>query len=239
MPPVQPEFFEHVDVVLNATQLIGQSGKVFDNLGARSTVNNLITLQKLFNLYQPRRTLEIGLSFGVSALLFANLHRDAGRPAASQHVALDPFQHSVWDDVGLAHIDGANLGGYVDFRQTYSCYELPRLLEKGELFDLIYVDGSHLFEDVFVDAYYATRLLSMGGLIAFDDCADPHVAKVIHFLQKNVRDGIEEVDLKPFRGNTSLAFAYHLTKRLNRIQMRAFRRKGDIRRKWDATFLQF
>jgi len=62
-----PEFFRELDQLLNSTRLTGRDGKVFENLGARSTVNNLVTLQNLFSKIQPRKTLEIGLSFGASA----------------------------------------------------------------------------------------------------------------------------------------------------------------------------
>ena len=59
---------------------------------------------------------------------------------------------------------------------------LLRLVEKGEQFGLVYVDGSHIFEDVFVDAYFGSRLLAEQGIIAFDDCRDLHVLKVIKFI---------------------------------------------------------
>ena len=34
---------------------------------------------------------------------------------------------------------------------------------------MIYVDGSHNFEHVFIDAYYSVQLLDMGGVVLFDD----------------------------------------------------------------------
>jgi hypothetical protein len=49
-------------------------------------------------------------------------------------------------------VERAGLMGYMDFRQAYSALELPKLIEQGTQFGLVYVDGSHLFEDVFVDA---------------------------------------------------------------------------------------
>jgi hypothetical protein len=37
------------------------------------------------------------------------------------------------------------------------------MLEAEARFGLAYIDGSHLFEDVFVDAYYVTRSVEQGG----------------------------------------------------------------------------
>ena len=111
------------------------------------------------------------------------------------------------------------------------------MLEESARFDLIYVDGSHLFEDVFVDAFYCCRLLAKGGVVAFDDCSDPHVAKVVRFLKRNCSDGLSELDLEPYRPGRS--FRYRLARLLGSVQMRAFRSMGRIDRVWDAPFHNF
>lgn len=46
---------------------------------------------------------------------------------------------------------------------------LPKLVEKGEFFDIIYIDGSHHEEDVLFDLTYADKLLNTGGVILLDD----------------------------------------------------------------------
>src|SRR5262249_34661334 len=143
--------------------------------------------------------LEIGMCFGGSCLLFTASHQEASSKPSRQHTALDPFQTTAWDDAGLLAVQRAGLSGYLDFRPQFSHVALPRLLESGEQFDLIYVDGSHIFEDVFVDAYFGSRLLSENGVIAFDDCRDPHVQKVIKFVRANLQSSHKELDLSPFR----------------------------------------
>jgi methyltransferase family protein len=89
---------------------------------------------------------------------------------------------------------------------------LPRLVEENEQFDLVYIDGSHLFEDVFIDTYYTGRLLSQGGVVAFDDCGDPHVRKVLAFLRSNLGDSFEELDLPPFRADQGRSTKYRLAR---------------------------
>ena len=102
--------------------------------------------------------MEVGLSFGGSALAFAASHRDLGHPPTRQHVAFNPYQQSDWDNAGLAILGRAGLDGFVDVRlQTLQPTGLAALFDGGHRFDLIYVDGSHLFEDVFVDAYFSLR----------------------------------------------------------------------------------
>jgi hypothetical protein len=51
----------------------------------------------------------------------------------------------------------------------FSTYELPRMLEAGQTFDLIYVDGSHTGWAVLVDLAFCAAMLKVGGLIVLDD----------------------------------------------------------------------
>lgn len=57
----------------------------------------------------------------------------------------------------------------LEVRKGFSTYELPKMLEAGTKFDLIYVDGSHTAWAVFVDLCYCAALLEMGGLMILDD----------------------------------------------------------------------
>ena len=51
----------------------------------------------------------------------------------------------------------------------FSTYELPQMLERGEGFDLIYVDGTHTALGVMIDLCYCAAMLRTGGLMVLDD----------------------------------------------------------------------
>jgi cephalosporin hydroxylase len=230
-------FCQELATLVETGVATGRSGKECRAM-ALSSVNNLLTLRAMMLAFKPQRTLEVGLSVGGSALVFAASHRDLGTAAAAQHVAIDPYQSTTWDDAALVSLEAAGLRGYVDFRSAPSALELAALVRTGYQAGLAYVDGSHLFEDVFVDAYFVTRLLALGGVVAFDDCADPHVAKVIAFLRSNGPAGVREIDLSPYRADGK-SFRYIAAKLLNRVQMIAFQRVGEVDRSWDAPFSDF
>jgi hypothetical protein len=104
---------------------------------------------------------------------------------------------------------------------------------------LVYIDGSHLFEDVFIDFYYVARLLRDGGIVAFDDCADSNVAKVLRFITRNLNSVLTELDLDPYRLDSGRPLRYKAAKFLGKVQMRAFRKTGPAERSWDAKFSDF
>ena len=215
----------------------GESGRVFEDLGALSTLNNLHVLRAFMLQHRCERTLEIGLSFGGSTLAIAATHRDSQGAARRQHTAIDPFQQALWDNSGLMALDRAGLSAYVEFRSKLSSIALAELLDEGRTFDLIYVDGSHRFDDVFVDAYFGFRLLSPQGVIFFDDSSTPDVAKVLRYVSTNWASWTTEVDLSPYRAGRS-PIVYRVGGWLGRLQLRAFRRtEGE--HAWNAPLRHF
>jgi len=92
---------------------------------------------------------------------------------------------------------------------------------------------------VFIDFYYVARLLCDGGIVAFDDSADPHVAKVLRFISSNLTSSFNEVDLGPFRLDGGRPLRFKVAKLLRKTQMRAFQKTGPAERCWDAAFTNF
>jgi predicted O-methyltransferase YrrM len=185
-----------LDEMLSTGRTVGRSGKLFSDLASNSTLNNLRFIQQTMRERKPRRTLEIGLAFGASALVFCSEHQRLGHEPATQHVALDPYQpYPMLDEAGAHAIDRAGLSGFLDYRPEFSEFVLPRLLEARERFDFIYIDGSHLFENVFIDVFYSARLLNDGGWMALDDSSDSHVAKVNDFMRSNLSGAVKEISL--------------------------------------------
>lgn len=217
--------------VLTDGRLVGANGKQFSNLGALSTRNNLRLLRQLVLEKEPKETLEIGLAFGGSALALLATLKEVNGNEPFRHTAIDPFQSGLWDSVGIGLIEKAGFSRAFEHIADYSSYALPALAKMGRRFGLIYVDGSHIFEDVFIDAYYSCEMLSDGGVLVFDDCSDPHVVKVIRFLRSNYMGVLQELPI----GGLHKAIA----RRLDRCQARVFMKIGPSRRPWDAKFRSF
>jgi cephalosporin hydroxylase len=209
--------------------IVGKSGKTFNTRPALSTVRNLKEIERLLREGRPENTLEIGMAFGGSALVFAGIGRDVCS-SAYRHMAIDPYQSTVWDGVGVQCLEMAGLAKYVEVVQQPSCLVLPRLLAEERSFGLIYVDGSHLFEDVFVDAYFSARLLSDKGSLLFDDSSNRHVAKVLAFIDSSL-PSLERIPERTLR--------QRIARFLGRRQLTAYRRIGPIDRAWTSQFHHF
>ena len=202
----QPEFgyCGTLQQLLDAGSVVGQTGKRF-HLGSLSTPNNLRAIRHLMLQHEPEATLEIGMGLGGSCLAFAATHRDLGRPPTGQHIAVDPFESTVWDNAGRVLLERDGLCGYVQVREERSHAVLPRLLVEARRFGLVLVDGSHLFEDAFVDFYYAAHLLPVSGILAFDDSREPGVRKVLRFISANMGGVLRRVDLSAVHAARGLA----------------------------------
>ena len=226
------DLFPNLAALYESTVLVGRSGRSFR--AGFSTRNNIQSLWTLARSVRPERTLEIGMCFGGSSVLFAIYHEMANH-AGPCHTALDPFQSSDWDNVGALVLEHNSLQGHVRLIEESSHIALPSLLKAGESFDLIYVDGSHLFEHVFIDAFYSLRLLREGGVVVYDDYCDPHVRKVIQFIRTNC-PSLQEIPWKSYKPQLFRNYGAHV---LNRQQMVAFSRAGQPERLWNTPLVDF
>jgi predicted O-methyltransferase YrrM len=132
---------------------------------------------------KPGTVIEIGLGYGSSALAIAEALVTAGSNDA-RHVIVDAYQNhfhgSGWDAIVAAGLD--SLCSLLEERSQIA---LPRLLGDGFVADAAFVDGSHIFHNVFVDLYYLRELVRPGGLVILDDCSYLSVATAVHYFRVN------------------------------------------------------
>ena len=62
---------------------------------------------------------------------------------------------------------------------------LPRLVSEDFQVDAAFVDGSHIFHNVFVDLYFLRELVRPGGLVILDDCHWPSVGTAVNYYEIN------------------------------------------------------
>jgi cephalosporin hydroxylase len=206
---------------------IGRSGNEFRLTSGLSTRNNLRAIRRLMLETRPRRTLEIGMACGGSTLAFAATHREIQKTAGVCHTAIDAFQQTGFDDVGRLKLAEANLQPYVEVIEELSSRALPKLATAGLQFDMIYVDGSHRFEDVFVDFYYCRELLTVNGYLLFDDSSDRDVAKVIRFALRNSGAAFTRVSGARFRMDSKIQrLMYSVGRLVNKTQLEVLQKVG-------------
>ena len=63
---------------------------------------------------------------------------------------------------------------------------LPFAAKNRDQYDLIFVDGGHRFDDVFVDVHYAGRLAKPGGLMVLDDTHFGAIRSVANWVNTNL-----------------------------------------------------
>jgi predicted O-methyltransferase YrrM len=126
--------------------------------------------------HRPRRLLEIGLAYGVSALFICDAI--AGWQDADYHI-IDPLQTSLWQSVGRLNLDRAGFAGRYRLHEVPSELCLPRLLEQGQTFQFALIDGMHTFDHALVDFFYVNRMLEVGGIVVFDDANLPSIRTLV------------------------------------------------------------
>ena len=141
------------------------------------------TMNWLMRSHSVKRSLEIGFAYGFSTIWMLDALR-ARRNAL--HVAIDPYELSLWHGVGLTQVKRLASGVRFEWIDNFSIHAMSDLIRKNEQFDFIFIDGNHKFDDVIVDFYLSNRLLGPGGLVAFDDMWMNSVRSATNFIVNNL-----------------------------------------------------
>ena len=140
-------------------------------------------LRDLLMAEGARVVVEIGLAYGSSALAIGEaLHSPGAGPV--MHVVIDAYQDQ-FHDTGWTALGSAGLADDCTLVRERSQLALPRLAAEGLVADAAFVDGSHIFHNVFVDLYFLREIVRPGGLIVLDDCQWPSVATAASYFEVN------------------------------------------------------
>jgi predicted O-methyltransferase YrrM len=137
------------------------------------------------------RVIEIGLAYGSSALAIAEALVLGGRDDA-RHLIIDPYQET-FNACGREVLTAAGLWGLATLIEEPSHLALAHLVGDGVSLDAAFVDGSHLFHNVFVDLTYLRLLVKPGGLVLMDDCDWMSVADAVDYFVVNAGWSTAEV----------------------------------------------
>lgn len=141
-------------------------------------------LRDLLMAEQVRVVVEVGLGYGSSALAIGEALVSLGTPEA-KHLIIDAYQ-SQFQNAGWEAIAAAGLATRCTLLKERSQLALPRLVSEDVVADAAFVDGSHVFHNVFVDLYFLRELVRPGGLIVLDDCQWPSVLTAVRYFEVNV-----------------------------------------------------
>lgn len=139
-------------------------------------------LYNLINRNKFTQILEIGTANGLSSLYITQALADT---AGGKLTSIDPFQSTQWMSAGMINVIEAGLSMYHELIEKKSYEALPELLKQGKSYDMIFIDGMHLFDYTLVDFFYSTLLCKKGGVIVVDDVRHKAPNKVIRYIDAN------------------------------------------------------
>ncbi len=134
------------------------------------------------------RIVEVGFALGISTLAMMRGVLGAGVALGNiHHTAIDPYARSSWGDAGRLLMQRCGLQDAVTVIEEDSAVALPAMLSDGAArsIDLVFIDGGHRFEEVFLDLTFASRLIAPGRLVIVDDIWMPSVCKAIRYYERN------------------------------------------------------
>lgn len=144
----------------------------------------------LYNLiyeHKLKRCLEVGMAYGISSM-YILLGLKKLKKDDIKLDSIDPFQETQWNNFGVKLIKKIKMEKYHKLYEDKSYIVLPKLLEKKNEYDLIFIDGWHTFDYTLLDFFYANLLLRKGGIIVIDDAYHQGVNKCLRYLDSNYKN---------------------------------------------------
>jgi predicted O-methyltransferase YrrM len=167
-------------------------------------------MRRFVRASKPALAVEIGMAYGVSTLSILDGIAENG---TGKLISIDPYIN--WPTgrrVALHQIARAGLSNAHEHLDEPSYVGLPRILDRGLKADFIYIVGNHDYDYAFTDFFLSDKLISPGGVIAFNDCGWRSVFKVIRHI-KRLRE-YEEIDVGLPRAFRSSNAVFALIKRI-------------------------
>lgn len=184
-PQLDDRSVEFMAGMYSATHLMGteQEAPVELIASTRISVMQGSELNRLARAVNARRTVEVGLAYGFSAiwLLDAVMQHPDGL-----HMALDPFEKQTWHGIGLQQTARFCASQAVfTWVPEASIDVLTRMSQSGERIDFAFIDGNHRYDNVLIDFFLIDQILRVGGIVALDDRWMPSVRTVCSFVETN------------------------------------------------------
>jgi predicted O-methyltransferase YrrM len=166
------------------------SYKLENAKGEKRILSSSINPPEGFHLYslvkenKLKKVLEVGMAYGVSSLYICQGFEDSGFDNQSL-VSIDPYQSTQWENIGILNLEKEGLSKYSSVIEEKSFVAMSKLFDRGYKFDLIFIDGMHLFDYTISDLYYANKLIKIGGIILLDDIVHKGVERAYNYVLKN------------------------------------------------------
>ena len=193
-PAIDADTFTLLSEMYSSLELQGtdsDEAHVLDGITKNGISENTVTqisiaqgaqLNKIIRNSDIRNSFEIGFAHGFSTIWI--LDALASRPD-SFHRAVDPFEKRYWSGIGLKQVEKLNATSRFAWLEEHSIQALANSIKHGEMYDFIFIDGNHRFDDALVDFYLADKVLNVGGLIVLDDMWMPSIRSVASYVQSN------------------------------------------------------
>ena len=178
-------------LVRDGKMVAGLDGSIHDIFPVAASAAEGESLRAWVIKEKAMHTIEIGLAYGISALYICEGLLTSGNQKA-RHTILDPYQTTGFKNCGLQLLEEAGVAHLVEYYAEESQIVLPRFVSEDRQFDLAFVDGSHLFDRVFLDLIYLGRLVRPGGVIFADDYQALAIARAVSFCLTNLGWKLEE-----------------------------------------------
>lgn len=181
-----------LDLTMKHYAVFDSDGKYY-RLGSNTKPVEHEEIRSVLKRTKAKKTLEVGFAYGTSAILFAEHHQKMGNTGLS-HYVVDPNQFGEgsghWNGIGAENLKRVGFIRNKNWKliEESSTDALPELLRRNRgTFDVVFIDGMHLFDYTLIDIFYSLQLIRVGGVVIVDDKRMKAITAVQKYIEKSYK----------------------------------------------------
>jgi len=196
------------EIVINSKDEYILEGNLFYYHGSLLKCDN--NLPKQINLFWigsliNKKILEIGFNAGHSALLFILGHDNTYIDFTIFDIGVHPYVKPCIDYLS-SRFNNINF----EYIEGDSIIEIPKWINKNnhllEQYDIIHIDGGHMYECINNDIINTIKLIKIGGIIIIDDSQDHIINECVNKHFNNNDNFKEEFNIVPLHFSSQHRF---------------------------------
>jgi predicted O-methyltransferase YrrM len=158
-----------------------EHGNVY-TLHSHTDISQGEKIKELILDIKPKVSLEVGLAYGISSLFILEALTEVN---GQKHILIDSGQDIYWKNIGLLNIKRAGYDKAIEFYNRFSFDVLPRLYMEGQRIQFAYLDTTKVFDILFTDTFFISKMLDVGGVFVLDDVSFPAIRKIARFYSQH------------------------------------------------------
>ena len=148
------------------------------------------SLFEIIKKTNTKKILQIGLNNGHWTIFMSTFLKYVYHDTNEVYklISIDPFQDSIYKNIGIDNIKGLNLLDSIILVEEFSYIYMEKKIKKKKNYDIIFINEYNTYDYSSIDIYNSFKLLNINGYLIIEGIINPKMNKILISIEKNYKN---------------------------------------------------